>query len=308
MAPAIAHIPMWIFQGGQDKNPYPQKTENMIRKFREAGAVVRYTLYPDLGHGTWASAYREPDFFSWFLGTNNTRLHQYAGAGVICGATGVLLELPDGYLAYQWQLNGQTISGATSAKYTATTAGKYRARFARVANPTEQQWQPWSQEVSVKAGQALAQAQIVQKGTVLLKDLNAGNNANLEAKGDFDRYQWFKNGARVDFPGDDDDTLKNVIITPTIGAGQYTLVVSNFDGCSSAASAAKNIVFNDLAPLTVNSPANFKGVITSGVEVSLTWSDASANETGFEIWRRRKTNETTFTHVHTMGAGDFGAR
>jgi predicted esterase len=295
MAPAIAHIPMWIFQGGQDKNPYPQKTESMIRKFREAGAVVRYTLYPELGHGTWATAYREPDFFTWFLGTNKTRLHLYAGAGVICGSTGVPLELPQGYLAYQWQLNGQTISGATAAKYTATTAGKYRARFARVTNPTEQQWQPWSQEIDVKAGQALPQAEIIQKGTVLLKDPNGGNDARVEAKGDFDRYQWFKNGVRVDFPGDDDDTLKNVAITSAMGAGQYTLVVSNFDGCSSAASAPKNIVFNDAAPLTITSPGNFAGAVASGVEVSLSWTDASANETGFEIWRRRKINEASFT-------------
>lgn len=295
MASAIAHIPMWVFQGGQDKNPYPQKTESMIRKFRDAGAVVRYTLYPDLGHGTWASAYREPDFFSWFLGENKTQVHLYAGAGVVCGATGVSLELAAGYLAYQWQLNGQTISGATSAKYTATTAGKYRARFARVANPTEQQWQPWSQEIDVRAGQALPQAEIIQKGTLLLRDLNTNNSANLEAKGTYDRYHWFKNGTRVDFPGDDDDSLKNVSIPATMGAGQYTLQVSNFDGCASAMSAVKNIMFNDAAPLTITAPGNFNGVVTSGVEITLTWTDASTNETGFEVWRRRKVNETTFT-------------
>jgi hypothetical protein len=295
MASAIAHIPLWIFQGGQDKNPYPQKTESMIRKFRDAGAVVRYTLYPELGHGTWASAYREPDFFTWFLGENKTQLHLYAGEGVICGATGVALELPAGYLAYQWQLNGQTISGATTEKHIATTAGKYRARFARVANPTEQQWQPWSQEIDVKAGQALPQAEIIQKGTVLLRDLNTNNAATFEAKGTYDRYRWYKNGTRVDFPGDDDDSLKNVTITSTMGAGQYTLQVSNFDGCASAMSAPKNIIFNDAAPLTITAPGNFNGVVTSGVEITLTWTDASANETGFEVWRRRKINETTFT-------------
>jgi hypothetical protein len=295
MAPAIAHIPMWVFQGGQDKNPYPQKTESMIRKFRDAGAVVRYTLYPELGHGTWASAYREPDFFTWFLGENKTQLHLYAGAGVICGAAGVPLELPAGYLAYQWQLNGQTISGSTTAKHTATTAGKYRARFSRVANPTEQQWQPWSQEIDVKAGQALPQAEIIQKGTVLLRDLNTNNSASFEAKGVYDRYHWFKNGLRIDFPGDDDDSLKNVTIPSTMGAGQYTLQVSNFDGCASAMSAAKNIIFNDAAPLSVTAPTGFNGVVTSGVEITLTWTDASNNETGFEIWRRRKVNETTFT-------------
>ncbi len=294
MAGSIAHIPMWIFQGGQDKNPYPQKTESMIRKFRDAGAVVRYTLYPELGHGTWASAYREPDFFSWFLGKNLTNLHLYAGQGVICGTTGVKLQLPQGYLAYQWQLNGQNISGATTGTFTATTAGKYRARFARVANPSEQQWQPWSQEVQVNAGQALPQAQIIQKNTVLLRDPNGGNETTLEAKGSYDRYHWFKNGARVDFPGDDDDSLSSVTINATMGAGQYTLVVSNFDGCSSPASAPKNIMFNDQAAMTITAPSGVNGSVVSGVEVTLTWTDASANETNFEIWRRRKINNTTF--------------
>ena len=295
MAGSIAHIPMWIFQGGQDKNPYPQKTESMIRKFRDAGAVIRYTLYPELGHGTWASAYREPDFFTWFLGKNMTQLHLFAGQGVICGATGVPLELAQGYPAYQWQLNGQTISGATTNKHIATTAGKYRARFSRVASPNDQQWEAWSQEIEVKAGQALPQAEIIQRGTVLLRDPNGGNEAKLEAKGTYDRYQWFKNGVRVDFPGDDDDSLSNVVITSAMGAGQYTLIVSNYDGCSSAVSAAKNIMFNDQAAATITAPSNFNGTVTSGVEVNLTWTDASANETNFEIWRRRKTGATTFT-------------
>ena len=30
-------------------------------QFRSVGAVVRYTLYPELGHGTWNKAYNEPD-------------------------------------------------------------------------------------------------------------------------------------------------------------------------------------------------------------------------------------------------------
>lgn len=295
VANTIAHIPLWIFQGGQDKNPYPQKTESMIRKFRDAGAVVRYTLYPELGHGTWATAYREPDFFSWFLGKNLTQLHLYAGEGVICGAVGVPLQLPQGYPAYQWQLNGQTITDANAGTYTAKTAGTYRARFARVPNPTEQQWQPWSQEVQVDAGQALPQAVIRQSGTVLLRDLNGENEAKLEAEGDYDRYEWFKDGARVDFPGDDDDSLSSVVITAAMGAGQYTLVVSNFDGCSSAASAPKNIMFNDQAPLTITSPSGLTGTVSSGVELKLSWTDASSNETNFEVWRRRKINESSFT-------------
>ncbi len=293
MAPAIAHIPMWVFQGGLDKNPYPQKTESMIRKFREAGASVRYTLYPDLGHGTWSTAYREPDFFPWILGKNNTTIHVHDDNPTICGGTGVQLDLPPGFFAYQWQFNGQTIGSATTATYNATAAGKYRARFSRIQNPTEAQWQPWSNEVEVKAGQALPQAEIIQHGTVVLKDPNGGNVAVLEAKGEFDKYQWYKNGVLVDFAGDQDDTLKVVNVTTTQGAGAYTLVVSNYSNCSSAASAAKTISFSDQAPLSITAPTNLTGS-AAGVEVNLTWKDASANEGGFEIWRRTKLSTGSF--------------
>jgi hypothetical protein len=143
VAGSIAHIPQWVFQGGMDDNPLPQKTESMIRKFRDAGASVRYTLYPELGHGTWGTAYNEPDFFTWILGKNKSQVHAFSGNATICSADGVKLELPPGFFAYQWELNGQLISGATTATYMATTAGNYRARFSRVANPTEQQWNSW---------------------------------------------------------------------------------------------------------------------------------------------------------------------
>ncbi|HET9485927.1 MAG TPA: PA14 domain-containing protein, partial [Chryseosolibacter sp.] len=58
---------------------------------------------------------------------------------------------------------------------------------------------------------------------------------------------------------------------------------------------------NDAAPITVNAPANFAGISTSPSENALSWTDASTNETGFEIWRRRKTNGTTFSPWEMAG-------
>jgi hypothetical protein len=294
-ASLISRIPQWVFQGGLDIRPTPQKTESMIRKFRDAGAFVRYTVYPNLGHGTWATAYNEPDFFQWILGKNNTQLHAFSGNATICGAGGLKLELPSGFFAYQWQLNGQTIANANGPIYSATTPGKYRARYSRVPNPTEAQWNPWSQEIDVKTGQALPQAEIIQEGTIVLRDLNNGNEAVLEAKGNYDRYFWYKNGVLVDFPGDQDDTVKRAVITSTMGAGSYTLINANYDNCQSAASAAKQLFFNDSAPINITAPTNFAGTISGGIETNLTWTDASTNEGGFEIWRRRKISETSFS-------------
>lgn len=294
-AASVAHIPQWVFQGGQDERPTPQKTESMIRKFRDAGATVRYTLYPDLGHSTWGSAYNEPDFFQWLLGKNKTQLHSFSGSATICAAEGLKLELPAGFFAYQWELNGQVISGATSNTYLATAPGNYRARFSRVANPSEANWNPWSAAVEVKAGQPLTQAEVIQAGTVVLRDLNNGNEAILRSGKTSDRYYWYRNGVRVDFPGDQDDTVRYATITSTMGAGAYTLINANYDNCQSPASAAKQVYFNNSAPLNITSPSNFAATIAGGIEANLTWTDASNNEGNFEIWRRRKTGETTFT-------------
>lgn len=296
LAPTVAHIPLWMFQGGMDKNPYPQKTENYVKKFRDAGADVRYTKYPNLGHGTWATAYKESDFFSWMLGKSNANIHTFSGGTSICGP-GLKLELPDGYLAYQWQLNGQTIAGANTSSYTATSAGTYRARFSRVANPTtEAQWNRWSNPVVITGGQAPPQAQIQQHGTVILPDLNNYANARLEAVGNFGHYYWYKDGVLVDFPGDQDDTIKYATITPAMGKGAYTLVTSNFDNCLSPVSAAKHLFFSNQAPVNITAPTNFAGTVNPTTsEVTLTWSDVSNNESGFEIWRRRKLDETNFS-------------
>jgi predicted esterase len=294
MAPAIAHVPLWVFQGALDQNPYPQKTENYIKKFRDAGAVVRYTKYANVGHGTWSTAYKEPDFFTWMLGKNKANIHSFSGAKTICSAAGLKLEVPAGYLAYQWQLNGQLISGANTHQYTATTAGKYKARFSRVANPTEAQWNRWSDEITITAGQGLPKATIKQHGTVVLPDLNNHDQAHLEAGGTFGHYYWYKDGAPVDFAGDQDDTIRHAIITPAMGKGAYTLVVSNFDNCIAPASDPKYLFFSNQAPVNITAPGNPSGAV-NGSEVTIKWTDASANENGFEIWRRRKIDASSFS-------------
>jgi hypothetical protein len=235
-----------------------------------------------------------PDFFSWILSHNRSDLHVFAGNPTICGSNGLKLEMPAGYKAYQWRLNGQLISGANAASYTATAAGTYSARFSRVDNPNESQWNSWSNPVEVKTGQALAKAQINQIGTVILNDLNNLTDARLQAVGDFAHYYWYKDRTRVDLPGDQDDTTRTAIIKPAMGKGVYTLVTSNFDNCQSPVSDGKYVFFNNQAPLNIADPTNFKGTPNTSSGVDLTWTDASNNENGFEIWRRKKTGDTTY--------------
>lgn len=292
VAKTIAHIPVWWFQGGQDVTPFPFQTERYIHQFRNAGATIRYTLYSDLGHGTWNRAFGEPDFFSFLTGANKADIHTFEGSTFICSQQGTRLEVAKGFYAYQWQLNGTVIAGADSAVFYATTPGTYKVRFSRVPNPAEADWNQWSDGMKLTASDPPV-AHIDQVGTVLLKDLNGGTNAILKSPETHSHYFWYKDGKPVDLPGTEDDTMQVATITPTYGNGAYTLVVADH-GCNSAPTSAKYVFFNDKAPVNITAPTDFKGYSTSPDENSLAWKDVSANEGGFEIWRRKKNSESSF--------------
>ncbi len=300
--PQISHIPLWIFQGAKDTSPSPGRTNGYVKAFREAGAVVKYTVYPNLGHGTWNTAYREPDFFMWMLSKNKAKIHTFSGTTAICltNGQGVRMELAQGFLKYQWQRNGVTISGATGATYTAETPGVYRARFSRVLNPTEAQWNIWSDNVTITEANP-AQAVVQPIGTVLLKDLNNGVDAKLKAVGEFVHYYWYKDGVLLDLPGTQDDTIQNPIIKAgtctgeCTGNGVYTLVTAGYENCPSMPSDPINIYFNNQAPIDITAPTNFAGTIFSPGTIKLTWSDNATNEKGYEIWSRRKFGTSSYT-------------
>lgn len=292
VAATIAHIPLWLFQGGFDVTPYPSKTQRYIQQFQSVGADVRYTLYPELGHGTWNKAFSEPDFFSWMLGKNQSDIHSFEGSKVICSDEGTRLELPKGFFGYQWKFNGQVIAGADGPVYYAKQPGNYRARFSRVKNPTEAQWNQWSKPLTLTVTNP-PQATIKQTGTVLLKDLNGYNEARLESAEPHGHYYWYKNGTRVDLPGNEDDTLALAVIPAKYGDGSYTLVVADY-GCTSPPSAPKHVFFSDRAPINITTPTDFAGFSTSPDENTLTWKDVSGNEGGFEIWRRQQTEDGSF--------------
>lgn len=300
---SIASIPLWIFQGGQDTAPAPGRTHGYVAKFREAGLLVRYTEYSNLGHGVWNSAYDEPDFFSWMLQQNKADIHLFAGASKICetNGQGVRMQLADGFFRYQWERNGTVISGATGATYVADTPGTYRARFSRAPDPSAADWNQWSDPVTVSS-QAMAKPVVSQTGTVALKGLDNYPYALLQAEETFPHYYWYKDGALINLPGSQDDTTRHVKLLSgdcssgaCAGNGVYTLVVASDDYCPSPPSDGKFIFFNNQAPLTIAAPGNFAGTALSDGRVALTWNDVSGNENGFEVWRRRQTGPTSYS-------------
>lgn len=147
----VAHIPLWIFQGGTDTNPSPTFTQNVINKFKAAGGTPRYTVYSSTGHIVWNKAYAELDFFSWMKSKSKSNLHAYKGITTIIKSKSQYpkLMLAEGFLKYQWEKNGVILS-ATTNTYTVTTPGTYRARFSRISSvPTESQYNKWSLPVTI---------------------------------------------------------------------------------------------------------------------------------------------------------------
>ena len=148
----VVHIPLWVFQGGKDTNPTLSFTNGVVTKFKNAGAVVRYTVYADLGHAVWNRAYGEAEFFSWMKSKTKSNIHASKGITSIVRSKNQFpkLMLAEGFFAYQWEKNGVIISTAKSNTFTATAPGTYRARFSRISSvPTASQWNKWSAPITI---------------------------------------------------------------------------------------------------------------------------------------------------------------
>lgn len=295
LIPYVRTVPVWTFQGGIDGNPTPGETKGYINSYLSNGMNAKYTVYPNLGHGTWNAAYGEPDFFSWMTSKNKSDILTRFGITEICATNGqgVIMELAQGFHAYQWEKDGELIVGETSYIYTATLPGIYRARFSRVPNPSENDWNRWSKPVTIT--ESTPEKAIIETiGTVVYS--NPINNTNdgtvtLKSSKKANQYIWTRNPAFTAPPLDTVSTLS----LPTFGnAGAYTLVTKDLSGCPSPPSDPVYVVRStDNSSFNITNPGGFTGQVQAPNSIFLSWNDNSANEKGFEIWRR-KSGETTY--------------
>ena len=313
MAREISTIPLWIFQGGLDTSPSPAKTAQYVAAFRKAGAEVRYTLYPHLGHGTWNEALDEPDYFRWMLSKRRNNIHVEGGTASICltSRDGARLRLPAGFLSYQWEYNGVAVENANTHLLVAEEPGVYRARFLVSHKGASFVWSNWSDKVLIKEG-APAAPLIEHAGTLLLPDPNGNQDAVLQAMDDYPYYYWYKDGKLIR-SGEISDTSQTFYVKSRMGNGAYSLRVSGYDRCKSPESAVKMILFNDTAPVDLSAPSDLKASVVSPSEVSLQWSATSAGEIVFEVWRRStgadgKTSAWTLAGLAQKNARAFADR
>ncbi|MFM9840174.1 MAG: fibronectin type III domain-containing protein [Cyclobacteriaceae bacterium] len=284
-------IPAWIFQGGVDTSPTPNTTNQIVDKLKAAGGLPRYTIYPTTGHGTWGAAYAEPDFFSWMLKRNKKDIQVLYGDSTICATSGngAKLTLGTGFLAYQWELDGTIIPGATTDTYIATQPGIYRARFSRISStPIETEWNGWSKPVTIREIPAVVPT-ITPVGSVHLPYLlNGATTVRLNGPTKKDLVKlWFKNGTQTtsyntitkSYVAPYTDTAYNVLAS----VGLYKLKTIQGNACSSLDSNPIQVTLNATTSLTA--PVGPTAQAIAPGTIQLFWTDNTPNETGFEVYR-----------------------
>lgn len=71
-------IPVWCFHGALDTVVPVGDSVEMVSRLRNAGATVRFTVYPDAEHDCWTETYRGTELYDWFL--DHRREHPPADA------------------------------------------------------------------------------------------------------------------------------------------------------------------------------------------------------------------------------------
>jgi predicted peptidase len=63
--PAIAQVPLWVFQGDADDSVPVTLVREMIRQLKKANGNVRYTEYHQANHDVWKQAFADPELLPW---------------------------------------------------------------------------------------------------------------------------------------------------------------------------------------------------------------------------------------------------
>jgi predicted peptidase len=60
-------LPFWVFHGDADPVVPVKMSDDMVEALKQAGADVKYTRYPGVGHDCWTQSYNNPELYTWFL-------------------------------------------------------------------------------------------------------------------------------------------------------------------------------------------------------------------------------------------------
>ncbi len=193
--------------------------------------------------GIWNRALTQQEITALFNAQSCTASITAAGPTTFCQGGSVVLNANTGTgLTYQWKNNGNNISGATAASYSANTAGSYTVVVtdgngcSATSTATTIAVNPTPNATITAAGPTT----FCQGGSVVL---NANTGTGLT-------YQWKNNGNNISGATAASYTANT--------AGSYTVVVTNGNGCS-ATSTATSVTVNPTpnATITAAGPTTF---------------------------------------------------
>ena len=66
-ATALKGMPIWAFHGDADPAVKFATGQAIVDAAKAAGADIKFTVYPGVGHNSWGKAYAEPELEAWIL-------------------------------------------------------------------------------------------------------------------------------------------------------------------------------------------------------------------------------------------------
>lgn len=63
----VARVPVWAFHGALDDQVPIAGDQAMVNAVRALGGNVRFTIYPEVGHNAWDTAYADAALYDWLM-------------------------------------------------------------------------------------------------------------------------------------------------------------------------------------------------------------------------------------------------
>jgi predicted esterase len=271
---------IWYFQGGLDNAPAPYTANAVTTSLKNAGANLIYTLYPNLGHGTWTTAWAEPNFVPYMNKANILTPWPLGGRSEFCPGESfsIVAGIPPGFAAYEWQKDGATIVGATTNKITITALGTYTVRVKRTVGGAWSEFSPTPLVIKTKAATVTPPITIDSTSSNVLPAPDGSTTVTLKLPAGYASYEWRRVG---------NATSIGTSNTLTVGVGQYIARVTEQFGCTSSFSSPYYVI----NAAGTNVPDAVSGITVTPVsqtQLTLNWTDKANpanNETAFEVYR-----------------------
>ncbi|REJ63930.1 MAG: hypothetical protein DWQ21_01505 [Bacteroidetes bacterium] len=196
------------------------------------------------------------------------------GTGSICSGASETLTATAGMSSYQWYANGTAITGATNATYTANAAGNYSVSVVDANGCSD---------ISSNYGITNAAAPVATITNSGSSVLCAGDSTTLSAPSGMSSYLWSTG-----------DTTQNI---SAMGAGNFTVTVTNANGCS-ATSATTSITASQITAPTVTSSGALEFCDGGSVSLAVPMGYSSF------MWN----NGSGFSQIVVSTSGDYYAQ